>query len=58
MHVDLYTRITVDAAESHAVYSAFMGPTERGSTGGAEAQAPSRRRLVAREVFGTPDPRE
>jgi hypothetical protein len=58
MHVDLNTRIAVDATESHPVYSAFMRPTERGSTGGAEAQAPSRRRRITREVFGTPDPRE
>jgi hypothetical protein len=58
MHVDLNARITVDATESHPMYSAFMSSTERGSTGVAEAQAPCGRRLITREVFGTLDPCE
>jgi hypothetical protein len=58
MYVDLNTGITVDAAESHPVYSAFMGPTECGSTGRTEAQAPSRLRLIAGEAFGTAGPCE
>jgi len=37
VHVDLNARITVDATERYSVYSAFMGPAECGSTGGAEA---------------------
>jgi hypothetical protein len=58
MHVDLNARITIDASESHAVYSALMGPTERGSTGGAEAQPPPGRRLITRQVFGASNPCE
>jgi hypothetical protein len=58
MHADLNTRITVDAPESHPVYSAFMGSTERRSTGAAEAQAPSASRLIAREVVSTLGPCE
>ncbi len=37
VHVDLNARITVDATEGYSVDSAFMGPAECGSTGGAEA---------------------
>jgi hypothetical protein len=58
MHVDLNARITVDATESHPMYSAFMSSTERCSTSVAEAQAPSWRGLITRETFGTPGPCE
>jgi len=58
MHVDFDAGITVDATECHPVYSAFTGSTERGSTGIAEAQAPSGRRLITCEVVGTLGPCE
>jgi len=56
MHVDLHTRITVNAAESHSMHSAFVSTTERGSTSAAKAKAPSRRGLVARKVVRTRGP--
>ena len=54
--VDLNAWITVDGTESHPMYGAFVSSTDRGSASPAEAQAPSRRRLITRNVLGTPGP--
>jgi hypothetical protein len=56
MHVDLHTRITVNAAESHSMHSAFVSSTQRGSTSAAKAEAPSRRGLVVCKVVRTRHP--
>src|SRR5271168_2269175 len=56
MHVDLDARITVDSTESYPMHLIFMSSADRASTGATEAEPPSRRRLIVREVFGTADP--
>jgi hypothetical protein len=58
MLVDLNAWVTVDSTEGYSMHSTFMSSTERSSTSAAEGEAPSRRGLIVREVFGTTDPRE
>ena len=56
VHVDLNAGVTINGTESYPVHVVFMSSTERRSTRATEAEAPSRRGLIAREVVGTADP--
>jgi hypothetical protein len=58
VHLDLNARIAINCTESNSVYFALVHSTECGAAGPAEAQTPSRRRLVLRQVLLTTNPRE
>jgi hypothetical protein len=58
MHLDLNSRIAIDAAQSHAMHLALVHPAQRSTAGLAKAQAPSRRRLILGQVLFSADPQE
>jgi hypothetical protein len=53
MQVYLHARITVNAAERHAMHCAILGATECGSASAAEAQAPSWCGLILCKIVRT-----
>ena len=56
MHLDLDAGVTVDGTESYPMHIIFMSSAKCRSAGATKAEAPSRRRLIVREVIGAADP--
>lgn len=58
MHFNLNARITVNGTEGDPVHFALVHPAKRGPASLAEAQAPTGRKFIPREILHPANPQK